>query len=728
MSRTAVPLVSPQWLWTGMLLAIVTAVCAPLAAPSADAAAVIPEQRHGKRLALLIGVGQYNQSGEHPWRRLQVAADLERLRSALLLPQHGFRSADIMVLRDDAATAAGIRAAVLHHLIENASPGAVIVLYFAGHGQRILDDNEDELDCLDESIVPFDAMDQRASAGARVNIRDDEIRSWVVALQRRMQVNGRITGSINLFFDTCVAGGVARSPFHTRGRGWQPELDGALPACTPRHRPLHRDGLLDSPMPGYVLLAAAQEDQEAIELEGGGVFTRALVTALRRATPQTTYGSLYDQLWVEVNGQVRDQTPVLLGESSLLLWSGQVGPPAPLAVSGNSPTALLLHAGALQFVTVGSLYALYGSGQQPISQSAKLAEAKVAVVGSTTSRLQLISTATSQAREPTIDVLYRRAVELHHQAEQPRLNLHLANLDDQQELLERLHQLEFLQLVGRNEQRPDLALQRCAGQLILRRAGRQEPLVVLPAIAQSAGPLEQSLRREWRWHQFAGLETPDSDLKVALTIVPVQSDNTSCRILPGVPERQLQPRSDLSSGKNVTLHPGDHYSITLTNLTGTELYVTAFEIDPDGCINLLYPQQPGGNLLAGWRTVMFPEQLDFCVQGTLGRSLIKVVATREQVNLMEQLKQAHAETCMPPEQAAAVRSPGFGFPYTSPGAAEQLLESLRSGLLGAPTGARAQTRQVRLIRGSWGVTTSSLDLCARAENASGQRARAELCL
>ena len=54
--------------------------------------------------------------------------------------------------------------------------GEVIVVHFSGHGQQIADDNHDEADRLDETVVPYDAPSRWTTGytGER-HIRDDEL-------------------------------------------------------------------------------------------------------------------------------------------------------------------------------------------------------------------------------------------------------------------------------------------------------------------------------------------------------------------------------------------------------------------------------------------------------------------------------------------------------------------------------------------------------------------------
>jgi len=109
------------------------------------------------------------------------------------------------------ATKKAIIDAFKEHLIENArkymeqkkvkpKEGANIVFFYSGHGSFLDDDNGDESDGLDETIVPTDAKWDGTN-----QIRDDEFNTLVTELRQ-------YTKNITLIFDSCNSGTVTRGP------------------------------------------------------------------------------------------------------------------------------------------------------------------------------------------------------------------------------------------------------------------------------------------------------------------------------------------------------------------------------------------------------------------------------------------------------------------------------------------------------------------------------------
>ena len=141
-----------------------------------------------RKRALLVGISRYPQTGANPWKPLNTHQDVVQLKDALVA--HGFAADDVKVLEDGDATADGIRAAFRSHLIEPAKPGDTLLFHFSGHGQQVPDDNGDEIDALDETLVPANATDQHAKEGAKTNLRDDEIGAWLKSLGDKLRGPG----------------------------------------------------------------------------------------------------------------------------------------------------------------------------------------------------------------------------------------------------------------------------------------------------------------------------------------------------------------------------------------------------------------------------------------------------------------------------------------------------------------------------------------------------------
>ena len=346
-------------------------------------------------IALLVGIGAYGGSpgvvGRRQWSRLRGPKnDVRRL--AILLGKRGFR---VSTLLDEAATKAGI-AKAFNRIFLKALPvrsdpenGPVVLFHFSGHGQQITDDNGDEPDGYDESLVPFD---NRGQADSTRNIRDDTLERWLTQLQRR-------TTNIVFSLDSCHSGTAVRGLQAPAYRGttvrWQAPA-ARKPGAKMRGGE-RRDGpsgfLTRGPSrkPGYVLLSAvnasqlAQEYQDPDTGEDVGLFSYFLVKVLSSAQASLTYGQLINRLRVAISRHTKSQTPQLEGDRDKLVFSG-TWKSADRAFSASFDAAkgvLKVQAGTLHALSEGGRLVLVSDRRSPDQVSLTATISRLALTSST---------------------------------------------------------------------------------------------------------------------------------------------------------------------------------------------------------------------------------------------------------------------------------------------------------------------------------------------------------
>ena len=152
--------------------------------------------------ALIVGIDQYDDPALTFKLPGASRADSERIH-ALLTGAMGYRDEDIKVLRDKEAT----RAAILESLegwLGESKPGERVFFYYVGHGHYTKDLDGDEGDGLDETLVPYDAVVDRAGPSVVVKdmILDDDLAAAFDKLKGR---------HVTAVIDSCHSGTVTRS-------------------------------------------------------------------------------------------------------------------------------------------------------------------------------------------------------------------------------------------------------------------------------------------------------------------------------------------------------------------------------------------------------------------------------------------------------------------------------------------------------------------------------------
>jgi hypothetical protein len=263
-------------------------------------AGTVDAQPVGRRRALLVGIDDYTagrldpQPGAAPvpgrdWPNLKGAVSDAGAMEELLVRLYGFDRSDIITLTDQAATRVAILQALDQHLAEAAAKDDVLFFYFAGHGSQVRNSLSDELDGLDESIVPADSR-----AGAP-DIRDKELRRL---FNRVLDRGARLT----VMLDNCHSGSGARGLWTgARPRGVRADPRDVADGADPGPRPEDR---------GALILSAAQDFDTAWETrDERGVFHGAFSWAWMRAARDSSPGESAHETFLRAQARLRAETP-----------------------------------------------------------------------------------------------------------------------------------------------------------------------------------------------------------------------------------------------------------------------------------------------------------------------------------------------------------------------------------------------------------------------------------
>lgn len=236
-----------------------------------------------RRLALIVGVGQYvNRSVPD----LKGPVNDARRFYSLLTAEGGYRfpKANVCLLLDEQATTANFKRVFQSALVERARENDVAVVYFAGHGSQARDENGDEPDEWDETLMFHDAR-----TGGVSDLLDDDFNRMLAALHRK-------TRHVTVILDSCNSGTATRDP----------EASTTLARFVPPVKEERAEGppvfiaeadegsgWVTESLPGAVILSAATDSNPALEKKGRGIFTDAVLSVLSDASDQPmTYAQL----------------------------------------------------------------------------------------------------------------------------------------------------------------------------------------------------------------------------------------------------------------------------------------------------------------------------------------------------------------------------------------------------------------------------------------------------
>lgn len=217
--------------------------------------------------ALFIGISDYGNAKEIPykWTNINGTNDVRLLKP--LLEKQGFRTT---ILMDSKATHSAI-VKEINKLTLKCKKGDYVYIHFSCHGQPFEDQNGDEEDGWDESIVPVDAgmIYEKGVYEGEKHIIDDDLQVMMNKIRSKV---GK-TGVIYVVLDACHAGTSFRGDDEevVRGTNYGFSVEGK------RYRPTRIEKTNHYQMksiPGYapiIYLEACRPYQKNVEIVEQGV-------------------------------------------------------------------------------------------------------------------------------------------------------------------------------------------------------------------------------------------------------------------------------------------------------------------------------------------------------------------------------------------------------------------------------------------------------------------------
>ncbi len=266
--------------------------------------------------ALLTGVNRY----QIPGADLRGCVNDVRNMQSVLTTYYGFKSADISLLTDTAATTKAMRAGIAA-LVKGARRGDVLVLHYSGHGSNVPDNDGDEADHRDEIVCPTD-LDWKDP------MRDDWLRKTFDKLPAGV--------NLTVIMDCCHSGTNTRAiqppdaPSIPRylpnpwdimaaesGRALRGKVVGQLRASSRAAR--KKSDVVKANIP-EVLVAGCRDTQTSADayIAGSynGALTYYLVAAIKDANGKLTYGQLHERTVQKLKRGGYDQVPQLEGRTA----------------------------------------------------------------------------------------------------------------------------------------------------------------------------------------------------------------------------------------------------------------------------------------------------------------------------------------------------------------------------------------------------------------------------
>lgn len=571
---------------------------------------------NNEKRALLIAIGNYKNSSY--WKTLEGAGNDMRLMKTVLLDQK-FPEANIISLSNENATKIRIISA-LENLTKSAQEGDIIVIHFSGHGIQTADLNKDEKDHYDECLVPYDTPAKTARDYTdNALIKDDIIGQWIEKLRAKVKKNGQIL----LILDACHTGTASKGDNYVSEESLNYTASPYPDPAQNTSLNSYRLKLFKNENSGrFVFIAASADKQVSHQIspdqkEIFGILTYGLFKAFQKIRPGTSYRDLFYSMISVVQNNLR-QTPNIEGDISSLVFAGQIRKPGEkFAFHKTGEKEVKLYAGFLNNVNIGAKFEFKKDGIYSSNASSIIAKGVVESSGP----FEAIVSITGNIPDNTSNLV---AIQTEQAFGGHKIALNIKDFSDKS--LQRSLEDNFTNknIISLSHKNPDLVLHEEGNHVLITNATSGLVYSKISKDENTAQNVINNVLDYGRAKIISALEISNSDFKADVSlrhaIISKEKDGTF---------RKTFTKDSLS--ENLVFDTSQQGWFTIKNTGKEPFYFALLDIQPDGIINVLYP-----NEAKGWNkyNVEIPknQQKEFPVSGfskPYGVEIFKVIMSSD---------------------------------------------------------------------------------------------------
>ena len=542
--------------------------------------------------ALIVAIGNYPNPIDNGWPVINSLNDVGLIKNALVNSQQ-FNEKEITVLTDSMATKKGIVDA-LDKLIASVKENDVVVVHFSSHGEQIEDDNGDEVDGLDETIVPygafFDADPAKFSQLASDYLRDDLFGEKVTLLRNKLGKKGDLL----VIIDACHSGSGTRGAEVNKIRGGNPRMVSdrfaarSLPGKD--ENGVFKEGSavkLSDNAATYVVISGAQAKESNFECTDDnnkpvGSLSYSFSKTISSLKENITYRGLFALIENIMREKAPKQKPVLEGDGiDRELFGGKYEKQQPYFTINRSLSKndmITLNAGFVSGISKGSEINFFEAGTTSTAGKKRFNSGKVISTNAFTSVVKLDSADDKFLKTPTWAFIN----ELSYGAE--KLKFSVRDIKGMAKTIQ--DSLKDFKLVEFSDNY-DLMLDSSGSvnnwALKYSNSGAVFQDSLTFSRAKPVDELKEALKRFDRYRYLKGLSFNEQGLSAKVELLFLDDKGNIDSI-------KLQSRTHFG---RLELKEDDEIYLRVVNNGDKQFYINIVDIQPDGFIN---PVMPNKNL------------------------------------------------------------------------------------------------------------------------------------
>jgi len=344
-----------------------------------------------EKYALIVAVGNYEDATG--WTKINAVNDVPLIEQALL--SQAFKSQNIYTLIDGEATRVGILNKI-KALQKQLTKGDILVVHFSMHGQQIFDTNGDEIDGLDESLVPYDAKVAYSDTYQGQNhIRDDELGIVVTSLRNTLGADGQLL----FMLDSCHSGSATRGGAKARGgkapfipENWNPSEN-----TNGTSEEMFQKEKKSPDAAPFVMISGASAAELNYEYQGNGSLSYAFAKAITTLGSNYTYRQLFSKIMAQMNIISPKQKPTIEGDIDYKLFKGEYVQQQPYYSINRviRPDLIKINGGEIQQLYKETTFNIVPAGTTVFKEELVVAKGKIVKTAFNTANVLLETPLTS---------------------------------------------------------------------------------------------------------------------------------------------------------------------------------------------------------------------------------------------------------------------------------------------------------------------------------------------
>lgn len=576
-----------------------------------------------ERHALIIALSSYNE--ETGWSSISSANDVEIIKQALIIK--GFSEKNIHVYIDG-LTKEGILNAIQSDLINKVKKGDVVYFHFSGHGQQVADNDGDELDGLDEALVPVDAPARNKmlnpTTGALEDyngdkhLRDEELGLILDELRIKLGTSGNVM----VVIDACHSGTATRGLSKARGSKEPNVPDGWVKPNSKSRGEIKEIGFglitTEANKAGMVCFSGSGQDELNYEYEenniGYGSLSYVMSKALIESNNSTSYRALFENIKNKMAVIAPKQTPQVEGVIDQEILGGKLlGTADYLSVKNwKDDTHVIINAGNLQSLNNGSIVAFYPADTRDISNKKAIAIGKVVNARMADSEVELTEGKLDKNRALSSWCFVQ---EKNFDERKLKVRLEVSQPKDADVVKQLIKEYPILEIT--NENHSDLLLEiggksNSRGATISVVSKFNDVIFEKPASYHGQTINEKEISEALlkmvsysQAHFIRGLTLDNPEMKAEVIIVPLKiRDGANRSNLSNEDFTELAPETLRDEDGVLRVTEGTYVRLKIKNNSSKTMYYSLIDIYPDNDFGILYPDNrrtPGEFKVKGFK-------------------------------------------------------------------------------------------------------------------------------